>query len=101
MNCALKVFLHTKVEQEQERERERERIRARRKGRERSGVAPDGYSPPLTSNRKKKIQDNLIQNRKEKTLVKKNGHRHIHLRFLFLEKVDFYSPIPILRVTTR
>ena len=25
------------------------------------------------------------------------GDRHIHLRFLFLEKVDFYSPIPIHR----
>ena len=25
------------------------------------------------------------------------GHRHIDLRFLFLEKVDFYSPIQIHR----
>ena len=25
-------------------------------------------------------------------------HRHIHLRFLFLENEDFYSPIPIPRL---
>ena len=27
----------------------------------------------------------------------KKDHRHIDLRFLFIENEDFYSPIPILR----